>query len=274
VSNQQPDNYTLGRSEGEMQRLMRQAARNRTTFVRFLEDAGVTSGMKVLDVGTGAGDLAFVAAERVGASGSVVGIDMNEQILETARMRSAADGLSQVSFVHGRIPEDLERAGRDFDAVIGHRVAMYFPDCVKAMRGLAEVMKSGAVMGFLEVELSAITRHTFPHSELSEKVSDWITRAVAPTSDINMGSKLYSAFIDAGFPPPEARGVVEAGGAGSMDSPLGLVRTLRESMIRQGIATEAELDLDAIAEQLRFEGERERTFRLGPLVIGAWSRKP
>ena len=53
--------------------------------------------MKVLDIGSGAGDVAFAAAELVGSDGEVVGVDMNAEILETARARAQDAGLANVN---------------------------------------------------------------------------------------------------------------------------------------------------------------------------------
>ena len=63
---------------------------------RFLEDAGVSRGMKVLDVGTGAGDVALLVADLVGEEGAVIGVDFNPELIETARARVAAAGLENV----------------------------------------------------------------------------------------------------------------------------------------------------------------------------------
>jgi ubiquinone/menaquinone biosynthesis C-methylase UbiE len=61
---------------------------------RFLQDAGISRGMKVLDVGTGAGDVALLAADLVGRDGIVVGIDVNAELVETARARGRGRGMS------------------------------------------------------------------------------------------------------------------------------------------------------------------------------------
>jgi ubiquinone/menaquinone biosynthesis C-methylase UbiE len=57
MSGQAPD-YLLGQSAAETERLRLQARMFAPYTVRFLEDAGISRGMKVLDVGTGAGDVA------------------------------------------------------------------------------------------------------------------------------------------------------------------------------------------------------------------------
>ena len=68
--------YALGRSDDEYARLTEQANFLRPLTERFFRRAGITSGMKVLDVGSGVGDVAFLLAELVGRDGKIVGVDM------------------------------------------------------------------------------------------------------------------------------------------------------------------------------------------------------
>jgi tRNA A58 N-methylase Trm61 len=90
--------YLMGRSEAETRRLMAQHRLYGTFTRRLLEDAGIEEGMKVLDVGSGAGDVALLAAEFVGPTGSVAGVDQDSEVLETASARAEAFGLTNVSF--------------------------------------------------------------------------------------------------------------------------------------------------------------------------------
>src|SRR5215471_19276952 len=115
--------YLPGRSEGETSRLQAQAELFEQPTRRLFEDAGITTGMKVLDLGSGAGDVAFIAAQLVGPTGRVVGVDLNPAVVATAGARARAVELTQVSFVAGDIREiELER---DFDAVVGRFVLIY-----------------------------------------------------------------------------------------------------------------------------------------------------
>jgi SAM-dependent methyltransferase len=68
------------------------------TRVIFAE-AGIRPGMRVLDLGCGAGDSKFVAADLVGPGGSVVGLDHSPEALARARLRAAQRGLAQVQFI-------------------------------------------------------------------------------------------------------------------------------------------------------------------------------
>src|SRR5215470_3950998 len=70
--------YVLGHSQGELRRLESQARVVDPITRRFVEEAGIGPGMRVLDVGTGAGDVAFLLADVVGSGGEVVGFDRSE----------------------------------------------------------------------------------------------------------------------------------------------------------------------------------------------------
>ena len=80
--------YILGHSEAEILRLQAQAEILRPITERLLRSAGIRPGMRVLDLGSGAGDVAMLAAELVGPSGWVIGIDRNSQVLSLATERA------------------------------------------------------------------------------------------------------------------------------------------------------------------------------------------
>src|SRR5919199_409878 len=77
--------YIVGRTEHETQRLHRQGQLYGPLTRRLFMVAGIGPGMRVLDVGSGAGDVSLLLADLVGAAGTVVGIDTNATILEVAR---------------------------------------------------------------------------------------------------------------------------------------------------------------------------------------------
>src|SRR5437899_1304619 len=118
---QAEDTYVLGRSEHETRRLADQGEFHALPLRHFLEDAGVGPEMKVLDVGSGVGDVAIAAAKLVGPSGSVVGVEMNAPLVDTARERARAAGLDNVTF---RVADVREPLGQDqeFDALVGRFV--------------------------------------------------------------------------------------------------------------------------------------------------------
>ena len=79
--------YVLGSDEAEVERLDQQAAAIAPATALLLRAAGIGPGMRVLDLGTGPGHVAFLVAELVGPEGSVLGIDQSEVLLEIAESR-------------------------------------------------------------------------------------------------------------------------------------------------------------------------------------------
>src|SRR5215813_5443700 len=137
------DDYVLGRGEAETRRLILQNQIYGPITRRFFQAAGIGPGMKVLDIGSGAGDVALLAADLVGPTGRVVGVEMNAAILDTARSRVAAAGWSNVTFLAGdayAVPLDS-----DFDAVVGRWILMYLPDPVRMLRHLATKLRVGGI---------------------------------------------------------------------------------------------------------------------------------
>src|SRR6266568_6045915 len=97
------ETYILGHKSEAVQRLLRQGQMLNPFTPRLLEDAGISRGMKVLDVGCGPGDVSLIVAELVGEEGRVVGVDMNPTVLQLAKSRAQEARLSQISFQSGDI---------------------------------------------------------------------------------------------------------------------------------------------------------------------------
>src|SRR5712692_7626212 len=90
--------YALGYTNAEHDRLIRQATRIAPFTERLFRDAGIGPGQRVLDLGSGMGDVAMLAAQLVGPSGEVVGIERDARSIARARARVAEAGLSNVRF--------------------------------------------------------------------------------------------------------------------------------------------------------------------------------
>src|SRR4051812_37593575 len=82
--------YVLGNTNTEHERLTRQARSLEPYTERLFRDAGLGGGQRVLDVGSGVGDVALLAASLVGETGDVVGVDRDAAALAKARSRTSA----------------------------------------------------------------------------------------------------------------------------------------------------------------------------------------
>lgn len=107
----------------------------------LLDAAGLGPGLDVLDVGCGTGVLARAAAARVGAGGSVTGLDLNPAMLAVAR-RLRPDLRWQVGDA-----QELPFAEGSFDAVLCQSALMFVPDATRALREMARVSRPGGVVG-------------------------------------------------------------------------------------------------------------------------------
>ncbi len=179
--------YVLGRSEAESQRLIRQAAFLRPSTARVFRKAGLGEGMRVLDLGCGVGDVSFLAAELVGPSGSVVGVDLNPAVLDLARRRAAEKGLMWVAFEEARI--DLIKSEQPFDAVVGRFVLMYQADPIAALRRAFGFLRPGGVLVVQEPDFG-VGVTTWPEVALWRHVRHWVgetfrARECTTTSEVS-----------------------------------------------------------------------------------------
>jgi enediyne biosynthesis protein CalE5 len=107
---------------------------------RLVADARLRQGHAVLDLGSGTGYPAILAAQTVGASGSVTGIDLAGNMLAVAQRKAKRLGLLNVTFRTGDATT-LPFETASFDAVISRLCLMFLPDVPKASREIARVLK-------------------------------------------------------------------------------------------------------------------------------------
>lgn len=110
---------------------------------RLVADARLKAGLRVLDLGSGTGYPALLDAQVVGPSGSVVGMDLAEQMLAVAERKARRLGLTNVSFRTGDAT-NLPFDAASFDAVTSRFCLMFLPEIPKAAAEIARVLKPGA----------------------------------------------------------------------------------------------------------------------------------
>jgi ubiquinone/menaquinone biosynthesis C-methylase UbiE len=127
----------------------RRAAFLKEATERMLDAAGVVPGARVLDLGTGTGDTAILAALRVGPTGHVLATDISEAMLKAAAdTAQAAGGLSNLDFQRADAGA-LELDAASFDAVIARFSLMFVPEVPAALAGIRRVLRPGGGLGAL-----------------------------------------------------------------------------------------------------------------------------
>jgi 2-polyprenyl-3-methyl-5-hydroxy-6-metoxy-1,4-benzoquinol methylase len=270
--NKQDRVYVLGHSAEELNRLVDQARLFGELTEEVFVRAGIGPGMRVLDVGCGAGDVSFLLARMVGPSGAVVGVDRSEDAVAMATARAQAMGLSQVSFAQGDI-EDIS-LDRPVDAAVGRFVLMYSADPSVSLRRVAANVRAGGIVALQEMNVAEAK--SFPKVDLFEqsmrRIIETLDREKVKTL---MGLRLYRTFVEAGLPPPQM--IMGARVEGSSDS-LGyqivaqVVKSLLPVMEKLGVANEKEIQIETLAQRLRDEVLSRGAVVVLPPLVGAWTR--
>lgn len=112
---------------------------------RLVSDAHLRRGMHVLDLGSGTGYPALLAAQTVGSGGCVIGLDLSESMLTVAERKAARLGLNNVTFRPADVTT-LPFQASSFDAVISRFCLMFLPEIPQAVTEIVRVLKSGTYM--------------------------------------------------------------------------------------------------------------------------------
>jgi ubiquinone/menaquinone biosynthesis C-methylase UbiE len=269
--------YVLGTSAHEYERLMLQAKLLRPYTEKFFRMAGLATGMRVLDVGSGMGDVALLTAEIVGPGGRVLGLDRDAAGLEHARERTRQHGCaSWVSYEAAHL-NDFGTT-EQFDAIVGRYILLYQPDAGATLRQLLRCLKPGGIVVFHELDFSD-PRSSDPPCRLWDEayalLGEAFRRAGAPP---DYGRRMATAFLDAGLPfPVIVAESIAGGGRGSYLYPwiASTLISVLPRMAQMGLVVPPGLTIDdTLAPCLEAACVAARTQILGPIQFGAWTRKP
>jgi len=266
--------YVLGDSRSELERLERQARFYAPGTEALFKAAGIAPGQRVLDIGSGAGDVSMLAARMVGPSGHVMGVERSPQAVETARLRAAAAGLSQCRFEIAEV--DAFETDERFDAVVGRLILMYMPDPVATLRKLLRFLAPGGVVAFQELYFSGA--RGYPQSALMDTCERAIRAAFAHVhGDLDMGMRMFETFCKAGLPDPR---LINWAPAVTRAEPEGyyimasLMRTLTPMLVQASLMREDEIGIDTLERRLIEEASDKGHIYIWSPLVGAWSRKP
>jgi ubiquinone/menaquinone biosynthesis C-methylase UbiE len=271
---QSDTSYLLAYSDEEIRRLERQAQFVSSLTRRLFEMAGIAPGMRVLDVGSGAGDVALLLAEYVGQEGSVVGVELNPDMAQLARQRVKHVGLTNVSFIAGDI--NTVALDGEFDAIVGRLILIYLRDKVAVLHRLVEHLRPGGIVAFQDLDFAGIGASS-PPAPLAGQAVGWLREVFRRSGlEVHMGLQLYRLFVDAGLPGPGMELISTAGGGPAWEGYYHLAAVLKsvfQPLIKLDIATEEEVGIETLEERLREESVRLGGAMTGLALMNAWTRK-
>lgn len=259
--------YTLGSSSDELTRLQRQSDYYADLTAMAMRQAGIRTGMRVIDAGSGAGDVAFLAAELIGPAGVVLGIERSPAALASAQTSARQAGWTNVTFVEGDV--EVTQLGGQFDALVGRFILMHTRQPIAALRNLAAQLHQGAPMLFLEMDIPAA--RTKPEVPLFDQMRDLIAEAFAANGvSSTPGWDLRGQFLAAGLPEPQlfCLGRIDPAPArANCEAVTSVLRSLLPLIEAKGLATAEELQLDTLPDRLATAlGERDAQIMNPPIV--------
>ena len=143
--------------------------------------AGVQEGETVLDLGSGAGLDLLIAAEKVGAAGKVIGVDMTDDMIEVARSNASRAGHGNIEVRRGLI-ENLPVDDSSVDWVISNCVINLSPEKPRVFSEVSRVMKPGARFSISDIVV--------------QNLPDWIRESAAAWSACVAGAISEQAYLE------------------------------------------------------------------------------
>ncbi len=160
--------------------------------------AGLKEGESVLDLGSGGGLDCFLAAQKVGPRGNVVGLDMSADMIQLARRNAGRVGAENVRFRLGEM-EDMPFADTSFDVIISNCVINLSPDKDAVFREAVRVLKPGG-----RLRASDIVFSREPTEEERRDLHSWTACISGALTEADYAAKLGAAgFVDVHLEPKE-----------------------------------------------------------------------
>jgi len=260
--------YVMGRTPQEYERLRRQAAVWEPATARLLDRAGLAPGARCLDVGCGPGATMRLMADRAGAAGRVVGLDVDAGIGAAAAAHSGGE------FVAADVTtdDDAVPAG-GFDVVFGRLILLHTPDPAAVLRRMWRWTAPGGVLVVQDYDMRPVA--TDPPLDLLDEWRRVFFGAFAALGrDVALGVRLPALFAAAGLGAPDGTDVT--GYLGTMADSAGMLAATYTSVapvaMAHGLIDAGQRDAWP-ARIAAAAAEDPGRGALWPLLIGAFKRR-
>jgi len=157
------------------------------------EALGAAPGERVLDAGCGPGFYVAETLERVGAEGSVVGVDASAPMLAVAAKR--CQGHENVDFHEGDVTA-LPVADADFDRVLSVQVLEYVADIPRALGELFRVLRPGGRVLIWDVDWATVSWHSEDPARMERFLRAWDQHLTDPTLPRTLSPQMRAAGFE------------------------------------------------------------------------------
>ena len=247
------------------------SADHNTFTKRLLQDAGISPGMRVLDLGCGTGEVSLLLARLVEPFGEVVGVDRDATALALAQQRAQEHYYSHLSFVLAQLDAVPFELGV-FDAIVGRRVLMYLPKPAEIIRQLTTFLRPNGLMIFQESDSTMVPARlkTLP---LHDQVLGWMWQTVEHEgANIQIGFQLHAILQAAGLSVEHLRAEPVIQGQNTHYPLAFVIQAMLPRIIQSGVATETEIDIATLEQRLNAERPANVVY-ISDMSFGIWGRK-
>jgi ubiquinone/menaquinone biosynthesis C-methylase UbiE len=266
-----PDGYIHARDAAEYQRLRDQALMWQSATEELLDQVGLGSGMRALDVGSGPGAVMRLMGNRVGPDGSVTGVEIDAKLGAQALADLRAQGGATFSLIDANVLDLDAVPGTPFDLVYCRLFLMHMQEPVAVLEKMLSWTKPGGVIAAQEFDFGAIAVEP-PCPAIAEfnRLFEGVFRAHG--RNLRAGRQLPAQFEAAGIGLPEGT-TAEAKFLPLKDMAamlIGVYQGLFAAAAELGIGDSARAE--AFKKDMTEAAEDGRYYCLTPILIGAWKR--
>lgn len=266
------DQYFLGYRDAEQRRLQRQAEQLAGEAAWLLDRVGPLDGGRVVELGCGPRGYLDALSERVGPSGTVVGVERSGDAVALARALAARRGFENVELVHGDA-RSTGLPGAAFDLATTRLVLVNVPRPEEIVAEAVRLARPGGTVAFHEAD--ALTDVCDPPLEAWTRLRNLLNRyAELNGVDLFVGRRLPRLLRDAGLVDVQTRPIIHVDEPGHPRRSLlpDFVDNLRERLLAHRLI--ARDDLDGLQAAVRRHLEDPNTLVVSHLYIQGWGRKP
>jgi ubiquinone/menaquinone biosynthesis C-methylase UbiE len=265
--------YALGGTVTEQQRLVAQARNLEGVAAWMLDSLPVRPGSRAVDIGCGPIGIMNLLSARVGAEGSVVGVEREPRFVDMARAELRRRGLRNVAVIHAdALQTGLEKNA--FDVVHERLILINLPPAAQdaLLTEMFSLVKPGGVIALQEFDSAAYVCYP-EHPSWSRLLALWNAAFHATGGNEFVGRSLAHRLQSIGAQDVKMKVHVEATQVGEYRRThlLSLIESMRDHILASGQIAEVELrgQMSALAAHLA----DPRTTLIDKLVVQAWGLK-